>query len=197
MDVIFDKYVGLTQGMLTITNAWRTGETTYVECRCDCGNQKIFRAQVFRRGVIGSCGCLNKASGNVNTPTYYSWAGMKQRCLNPATIAYPDYGGRGIKICDRWLEFSNFLADMGERPEDLELDRIDVNGDYEPDNCRWVARMVNIQNRRNTKVLTIGNKTKTWVEWAAFAGISRGALKMRLQRGWTPEQAVGLEERDT
>lgn len=186
---------GSRQGMLEVTRTFRVNGTTYVDCACDCGCEKTMRAQVFRRGATASCGCLNRASGLVNSPTYYSWAGMKSRCLNEGHEAYPNYGGRGISIHEPWLKFEAFLKDMGERPDGMELDRRDVNGDYTPSNCRWVTRLDNIQNRRCTRELTVNGVTRTWVEWAKVAGITRGALKQRLARGWTPAQAVGIEER--
>lgn len=199
MEVIFDKprkdLTGHRNNMLTVLHTYRQDGVTYVACLCDCGLRKTLRAQVFQRPTTKSCGCLTAASGEVNTPTYYTWAGMKARCLNPNHTAYANYGGRGVKVCNRWNSFENFLADMGHRPDGMELDRVDPNGDYAPGNCRWVTRIENIQNRRNTRTLTIDGDTRTWVEWAAFADITRGALKQRLKRGWTPAQAVGIDER--
>jgi hypothetical protein len=85
----------------------------------------------------------------INTPTYYSWAGMKSRCLNPKDSRYKDYGGRGIKVCKEWHDFRNFLKDMGLRPKGHTLDRIDVNGNYEPSNCRWATLEMQAANKRN------------------------------------------------
>lgn len=191
---IKSRWKGQKNGLLTVIEVLRDSET-WVDCVCECGGRKYMRAQTFKRAINPSCGCLIKASGMVNTPTYHSWAGMKQRCLNPDHSAYENYGGRGIKVCDRWMSFENFLADMGERPKGKELDRKDTNGHYDSSNCRWVKRIDNIINRRCTRKLTVNGVTRTWVEWADLAGISRGALKMRLKRGWSPEQAVGLQKR--
>lgn len=94
----------------------------------------------------------NQAAGVKPSPTYRSWAGAVSRCINPNAVAYPDYGGRGIRVCERWRQFENFLADMGEKPIGLTLDRIDPNGNYEPSNCRWASRLVQAQNQRRTRL---------------------------------------------
>lgn len=133
-------------------------------CYCMCGKEKIFLSYNLLSGHSSSCGCLNREiasdnaidrntvhghneSGN-SSPTHKSWNGMKLRCLYPNHISYKNYGGRGIKICDRWLNFSNFLEDMGERPIGKTLDRMDNDGNYEPNNCKWSTKIEQQNNRR-------------------------------------------------
>lgn len=127
-------------------------------CVCDCGSSISVRGDSLRSGVTNSCGCYHsdkvKTHGKTGTPVYKCWQHMVQRCYNENRKAYKDYGGRGIKVCDRWLEpapngFLNFLEDMGES-RGLTLDRIDVDGDYCKDNCRWADWVVQANNRRHT-----------------------------------------------
>jgi hypothetical protein len=119
---------------------------------------------------------------------------MKDRCYNPNNKQFVDYGGRGIKVCDRWAipsGFQNFLEDMGRRPSsDHSLDRIDVNGDYCPENCRWATRKEQCRNKRSNKLLTWKGRTQCMSQWADDFAISYVCLKSRLRRGWSTEKAL-------
>jgi len=131
-----------------------------VLCQCDCGTIKSVSLSNLRYNKIKSCGCLksklliikntthNNSITNNRTLTYNSWACMIQRCTNPKNHKYEIYGGRGITICDRWKKFENFLEDMGQRPTNTTIDRINVNGNYEPSNCRWATPKQQNNNKR-------------------------------------------------
>jgi hypothetical protein len=148
---------------------------------CSCGKEKEIDLNNVKRGLSTSCGCvgrkrianLNKTHGMSKSRIYGIYYGMKDRCLNEADVNYPNYGGRGVKICDRWLEsFENFYADMiGSYAPKLSLDRIDVNGNYEKNNCRWATRLMQANNRRNSPKTNINGEDITLAEFAAEMGI--------------------------
>lgn len=130
-------------------------------CVCDCGNEVVVRSRCLRRGDTKSCGCLrvdtikqqdNTKHGYYNSPTYHSWEGMKQRCTNPNYDNYRYYGALGITYCKRWEKFESFLEDMGERPPNKSLDRINPYGNYEPHNCRWATSIEQANNKRSKEV---------------------------------------------
>lgn len=132
--------------------------------------------------------------GHVGTgdksPTYNTWLTMKQRCLNSKDPRYSDYGGRGIIICAAWLDFSNFLRDMGVRPAKTSIDRINTNGNYEPGNCRWATRKEQQRNMRSSRMIEFRGVTKSLSAWAEELGIHKGALQARINRDWPIERAM-------
>lgn len=130
-------------------------------------------------------------SGSSRTPTYRSWSSMKMRCVNPKAVDYARYGGRGISVCHRWLHsFQNFLADMGERPHGMQLDRIDNSGHYEPGNCRWVTKRDNARNRSSCVFIVIEGKRLTATEWADITGVRVETILHRIKNGWDPVRAA-------
>lgn len=153
---------GAKFGRLTVlrpTNKRYGGQIVWL-CRCECGQRTEVIAGNLKSGSTRSCGCFKKdyslrhghARRGGRSPTQSSWTSMRQRCLNPGHPRYPEWGGRGIEVCERWGRFENFLADMGPRPRGTSLDRIDVYGNYEPGNCRWATPYQQANNKRERAI---------------------------------------------
>lgn len=179
----------------------KRGQKVRWACRCDCGNVTLSQTSDLTSGKSYRClPCgLANAKGRHHgayLPEYNSWQSMKDRCLNPNMPHFHRYGGRGITVCDRWRDsFANFLADMGRRPTPKHtLDRIDNDGPYSPENCRWATR--HEQTRRghrvlaNIRALTHDGETMSVAEWAERKGIRPQTLALRLRRGWSVERAL-------
>lgn len=175
-----------------------------VTCRCDCGVVKDVNERNLVRGLTESCGCLQKertaaasrkhgASAKM-TSEYRIWIEMRQRCTNPKCNRYYSHGARGIKVCERWNDYSTFLADMGPRPPKHSIDRRDNDGDYTPENCRWATAKVQGRNRRTTIRITLNGETRPLIEWCERLGfgteLDYQRIRKRLKSGWTPEEAL-------
>lgn len=168
-------------------------------CRCECGEEAIAEAYNLKSGNTTSCGCFHRERqraaprkhGQRGTPLYQRWKGMLQRTGNPNSPDYPRYGGRGIAVCERWMSFENFAADMGSTFRDgLTLERIDVNANYSPENCTWATRAEQQRNRRNNRTLTWRGQTMILAAWEESLGLKPGRLSDRLRRGWSVERAL-------
>lgn len=177
---------------------------SYVPCLCECGVSKDVREDALKSKERFSCGCYRleklreivSTHGKMNTKSYGTWEGMLQRCNNSKSEGYPNYGGRGIQICKSWLDFENFFTDMGERPDGMSLDRVDVNGDYCKDNCRWATPSVQGFNQRTSGNNTSGRTGVSWnkqkLKWDAY--IMQNRKKINLGRYETKEEAILARE---
>lgn len=184
-------------GRLTvIERAPSTNHHAAWRCLCTCSRETVVNSDSLRGGLTRSCGCLknepahNRTHGMASTPEYHAWANMRSRCVNTSDKAYANYGGRGIFVCDRWLDsFENFYADMGKRPSARHsLDRIDNDGPYAPENCRWATKKKQQSNRRNNIFITHGGETMTLAEWAVITGISDETIRYRIKAGYSDDR---------
>jgi hypothetical protein len=186
-------------GRLLAVSVVRRGGAVHWHCQCDCGSSKVVQANHLRRGRTQSCGCLHKElladrvrkHAKSNTFEFRVWCHMRRRCGSPTNPRFADYGGRGILVCERWADFSQFLADMGHAPSpNHSIDRIDNNGNYEPGNCRWATNHEQSRNTRRTRLLTIAGQTMCLKDWAARIGIGDRALSARIARGWPEDRLL-------
>jgi hypothetical protein len=178
--------------------------TSRVVCSCVCGGMAVVSIQDLQREHTQSCGCLQRENtaqahithGMRHSPEYNTYYMMRRRCLNIQDQKYSDYGGRGIRVCDRWLApngqgFMNFLADMGPRPsKNLSIERKLVNGDYCPENCCWATKTAQARNRRSNHMLTFNSKTQCIAAWAEELGCTYALIRERLRRGWSVEKTL-------
>jgi hypothetical protein len=176
------------------------GAIHHWRCVCDCGTVRVVRAGGLIYGTSKSCGCLQKQNASASNAKHYLsrsreyriWTGMKSRCYSKSRNCYANYGARGIKVCERWLNsFENFLADMGPRPSPKHsIDRIDNDGDYSPSNCRWATPKQQLRNTRTNRILVFRGKSLSVAQWAEDTGLSTNTLHERLLRGWSVEKTL-------
>lgn len=177
----------------------KNGKPRWV-CLCECGKETAVLGTHLRSGNTKSCGCWKaertsqskRTHGMTGTPEHACWKSINRRCYSRNYHKFPSYGGRGITVCERWLEsFENFLADMGPKPSPKHsIDRIDNNGNYCPENCRWATPTEQVRNRRKTIKLTASGLTLTVAEWSERTGIPYVTIYNRLRLGWTPSDAL-------
>lgn len=200
---------GLVFGRLTILG-WAGSDKNRKaiwHARCECGVQKTVSGLLLRNGHTRSCGCMEaetrvanmrgaserrQSHGMTQASEFNIYHRMVQRCQNPNDPAYVNYGGRGIVVCDRWLDsFENFFADMGARPgKELTLDRRDNNGPYSPENCRWADRETQANNRRGLRLIAFKGVTMSVSQWARQVGLPANALRQRLSSGTPIAEAL-------
>lgn len=184
----YEKYIGLRSGRLVILRAWRDNERgeTLCECRCDCGNVITGRVYDVKHGRMRSCGCRggNHKHDLCGTRVYRIWQAMKNRCRNKNAPNYKFYGGRGIRYCPEWEDFNNFLswAKSNGYRDDLSIDRIDCDGDYCPENCRWATMEEQQANKRKNYSLIFNGEKVCLRQYCALVGVSYTMLTTRLKR---------------
>lgn len=212
----FGRLIAIQQ---TTTNELKASSAPrHYRCQCDCGGVSDVRGYSLVAGVVNSCGCLkrerfsdmgNATAGiprkhggcigqhnkkNIDTEktgAYASWQAMKSRCLNKRHLHFSEYGQKGIDVCERWMDFANFLADMGPRPEGTTIDRINGEKGYYPENCRWANRTEQSNNRLGfNRIIEFNGKSQSVSLWAKEIGISVALLFQRLNRGWSIERAL-------
>lgn len=168
-------------------------------CLCECGAERRVQGGSLKSGETGSCGCLqrersvsaNTTHGMTDSPEYRSWCSMLTRCTNRASPNYHNYGGRGITVCERWYNFKNFFSDMGHMPAGQTLERINNEGPYCPENCRWASMAEQRRNKRTNRWITHDGQTLCLADWERRQGLVRGRLGRRLMAGWSPVRALG------
>lgn len=200
-----DDLTGRRFGRLTVVSLDKyepSSHSTRWNCVCDCGKKKSVLASCLKEGLVTSCGCYSSEQkskrswkhgiGNKDR-LYRIWSGMKRRCYSESDRNYKRYGARGIKICDEWrsdfLVFQAWALSHGYR-DDLSIDRIDNDGDYTPDNCRWTTKKVQNNNRRTNSMITYSGETHTAAEWSEMTGINAATLAQRNRNGWSGKECI-------
>lgn len=188
--------VGRTQSDANGNSKW--------QCRCDCGKESTPLGQSLVAGVTVSCGCYARERASLNgthhashTSDYKAWYGMVQRCTNPNNHKWHRYGGRGIAVCERWLSYENFLADMGPRPTGMTVERKNNDGSYEPTNCRWATQKEQASNRSTNVYVVVAGVLLTVSDASRRLGTNRSTVGRRIREGWSPEAATSTPLQNT
>jgi len=185
-------------GRLVVVERWKNEKGRIVwDAKCDCGTTKVVRQTHLLSGRTKSCGCVSReltsqrslkhghTVGRAESKAYRTWCAMLRRCRNKNAVGYENYGGRGISVCERWLAFENFVADMGEPPSRAHsIDRIDPNGNYEPTNCRWATVSEQRNNTRSNRIVFLIGQQDTVANWCRRLGLNYNAVRQRLAAGW-------------
>ena len=171
--------------------------------QCSCGEKKVAVTEKVKSGKTVSCGCYHRESiskrsarhgytkAGGDRKEYSAWVNMIQRCCNERNERYPRYGGRGISVCERWIDsVENFISDMGECSEGMSIERINNNGNYEKDNCRWATDTEQARNRRTNRRITFSGESLCCAEWAERCGVNVDTLRDRFSAGWSVEKAL-------
>ena len=171
--------------------------TIHYKCLCDCGNEKIIKGYSLRCGLTQSCGCYHLECVSKDNPIYKrrlyrTYWSMRNRCEYPGSKYYYCYGGRGIRVCEEWKDFETFEKWAYENgfKEGLTLDRIDVNGNYEPSNCRWITQKEQCYNTRRNIYITANGERKTVTEWSQITGIKKATIERRIKLNWKEEDLL-------
>lgn len=211
---VFRNLTNQKFGYLIVIKPIKKNRKYYWLCQCNCGNNKIIQGTALTSNKTKSCGCFRKkttsiqgkknikhghSSNNKKTIFYKKWVGIKSRCLNEKVQDYYRYGGRGIKVCDSWLEFKNFRDDMyksylkhvkefGEK--DTTIERINNNGNYCKENCKWITWKEQYENKSNLRFITYKNKKQTLAKWSKELELNATTISDRLKAGWGIEDAL-------
>jgi len=177
--------------LTVVDKAFTKNGNSHWNCICKCGNKVTVSRPSLRSGHTKSCGCINKCrDGDSRLPTYNSWSSMVDRCTNKKSKNYSIYGGAGIGICERWLDYKAFKEDLGERPEGKTLDRIDNANGYCPENCRWATYKEQQNNTKKTRFITFNGEKKPANVWAEEKGMHPRVLRWRLNKGWSMKKTL-------
>lgn len=178
--------------------SYKSGQKTLWNAKCVCGKELIIHGSSVTKKIPQiSCGCIahkalserSKTHGMTDTRSYRIWQAMLNRCRNKNLYQFNNWGGRGIKVCERWLSFDNFFRDMGCPPNGYSIDRINNDGNYEPDNCKWSSKKEQARNTSKNRIIEFNGEAKLLVDWADQLGIDQASLRERLDK-WSLEKAL-------